>query len=230
MISAILIICVLALLLLLELAFAARPPQRHRWPRNIGFGAVNLAVLGIATRIGPAAVAGWAGQHGIGVLNQVWLPQFAAIILVVILMDGAIYWQHRAFHRIPLLWHFHRLHHADNDFDVTTGVRFHPIEAVLSMLFKGAMAVLLGAPPQAMLIFEVYLSIGSLTEHANIALSGRFERAIRPLWVTPGMHIIHHSAEARDRDHNFSFALSLWDRLFGTYLGAASGPRIGLLN
>jgi sterol desaturase/sphingolipid hydroxylase (fatty acid hydroxylase superfamily) len=101
---------------------------------------------------------------------------------------------------------------------------------VLSLFFKGAMAMLLGAPPEAMLIFEIYLSVGSLTEHANVRLPQGLDRAIRPIWVTPAMHIIHHSAEARDRDHNFSFALSLWDRLFGTYLGAASGPRIGLSN
>ena len=224
------IICALVLLSLLELGFAARAPQRQRWPFNFGFGAVNLIILGIAVRIGPAAATGWAGEHSFGVFNQVALSPLVQIILVVTLMDGAIYWQHRAFHRFPFLWRFHRLHHADGDFDVTTGIRFHPVEAVLSLLFKGAMAMLLGAPPEAMLIFEIYLSVGSLTEHANVRLPQGLDRTIRPIWVTPAMHIIHHSAEARDRDQNFSFALSLWDRLFGTYLGKASGPRIGLSN
>jgi sterol desaturase/sphingolipid hydroxylase (fatty acid hydroxylase superfamily) len=222
------IIAAFALIAALELISPARAAARSRWPVNIGLGALNLLLVRLASVAGPFALASFAAQQGFGVLNQFALPPAVATILVIILMDLAIYWQHRASHRFGWFWALHKLHHADADFDITTGLRFHPGEALLSMLYKGAVGALLGAPPEAMLLFELYIAVGSMIEHGNIALPPRLERVIRRVWVTPAMHTIHHSASGDDHNHNYSFALSLWDRLFGTYRTAATGMGVGL--
>jgi sterol desaturase/sphingolipid hydroxylase (fatty acid hydroxylase superfamily) len=222
------IIGVFLVIALLELISPARTPVRGRWPINIGLGAFNLLLVRLASVAGPFALASLAAQQGFGLLNQFTLPPIVATILVIILMDFAIYWQHRASHRFGWFWALHKLHHADADFDITTGLRFHPGEALLSMLYKGAVGALLGAPPEAMLVFEVYIAVGSMIEHGNIALPPRLENVIRRVWVTPAMHTIHHSANGDDHNHNYSFALSIWDRLFGTYRATATGAGIGL--
>lgn len=216
------------LIAVLELISPARAAVRKRWPLNIGLGALNLLLVWLSSRVGPFALAMLAAQHGFGLFNQVALPPMLTAFLVILLMDFAIYWQHRASHRFGWFWAFHRLHHADPDFDITTGLRFHPGEALLSMLYKGAAGVLLGAPPEAMLLFELYIAVGSMIEHGNIALPPRLEGIIRRFWVTPAMHRIHHSAHGDDHNHNYCFALSFWDRLFGTYQAKAQGVRIGL--
>jgi sterol desaturase/sphingolipid hydroxylase (fatty acid hydroxylase superfamily) len=212
----------------LELISPARASARGRWPLNIGLGALNLGLVRLASVAGPFAMASFAAQQGFGLLNQFALQGWVATILVIILMDFAIYWQHRASHHFGWFWALHKLHHADADFDITTGLRFHPGEALLSMLYKGAVGALLGAPPEAMLLFELYIALGSMIEHGNIALPPRIERVIRRVWVTPAMHTVHHSATGDDHNHNYSFALSLWDRLFGTYRAHGSGNKIGL--
>jgi sterol desaturase/sphingolipid hydroxylase (fatty acid hydroxylase superfamily) len=212
----------------LELISPARASARGRWPLNIGLGALNLGLVRLASVAGPFAMASFAAQQGFGLLNQFALQGWVATILVIILMDFAIYWQHRASHHFGWFWALHKLHHADADFDITTGLRFHPGEALLSMLYKGAVGALLGAPPEAMLLFELYIALGSMIEHGNIALPPRIERVIRRVWVTPAMHTVHHSARGDDHNHNFSFAISIWDRLFGTYRASGSGNKIGL--
>jgi sterol desaturase/sphingolipid hydroxylase (fatty acid hydroxylase superfamily) len=222
------IIAAFVLIAALELISPARATVRSRWPLNIGLGMFNLLLVRLASVAGPFALASFAVQQGFGLLNQLTLPPIVATILVIILMDFAIYWQHRASHRFGWFWALHRLHHADADFDITTGLRFHPGEALLSMLYKGVVGALLGAPPEAMLAFEVYIAVGSMIEHGNIALPPRLECVIRHFWVTPAMHTIHHSAIGDDHNHNYSFAISLWDRLFGTYQPSAQGNRIGL--
>jgi sterol desaturase/sphingolipid hydroxylase (fatty acid hydroxylase superfamily) len=222
------IITTFVLIAALELISPARAAVRKRWPLNIGLGALNLLLVRLASVAGPFALASLAAQQGFGLLNQFAMPPTLATILVIILMDFAIYWQHRASHRFGWFWALHKLHHADADFDITTGLRFHPGEALLSMLYKGAVGALLGAPPEAMLLFEVYIAVGSMIEHGNIALPPRLERAIRRVWVTTAMHTIHHSANGNDHNHNYSFALSIWDRLFGTYRATATGNQIGL--
>jgi sterol desaturase/sphingolipid hydroxylase (fatty acid hydroxylase superfamily) len=195
---------------------------------NIGLGVLNAFALRLAAVVGPAAAAGWAQDQQIGLFNWVELPPAVVLITTIILMDLAIYWQHRASHHFGWFWAFHCLHHADSDFDVTTGIRFHPGEALLSMVYKASIGVLIGAPPAAMLAFELYLAIGSLTEHANIKLPSSLDRAIRRIWVTPAMHIIHHSADSDDQNRNFGFALSIWDQLFGTYRNGPMPIRIGV--
>ena len=212
----------------LELISPARAAVRKRWPLNIGLGALNLLLVRLASVAGPFAIVTLAATYDFGLFNLVALPPAFVTILVIILMDFAIYWQHRASHRFDWFWALHKLHHADRDFDITTGLRFHPGEALLSMLYKGAIGALLGAPPEAMLLFELYIALGSMIEHGNIALPPRLERIIRRFWVTPAMHTVHHSAHGDDHNHNYSFALSLWDRLFGTYRARSSGITIGL--
>jgi sterol desaturase/sphingolipid hydroxylase (fatty acid hydroxylase superfamily) len=223
-----LIIGAFLIIALLELFSPAREPARGRWALNIGLGTLNLVLVRLASVAGPFAMASLAAQEGFGLFNQLALPGWAATLFVIIAMDFAIYWQHRASHRFGWFWALHKLHHADADFDITTGLRFHPGEALLSMLYKGAVGALLGAPPEAMLLFEVYIAVGSMIEHGNIAMPPRLERVIRSVWVTPAMHTVHHSATGDDHNHNFSFALSLWDRLFGTYRAEGNGTQIGL--
>ena len=227
MLSLIIIVAVFVLIMALECVRPARAAVRGRWPVNIGLGVFNLLLVRLATFAGPAALAATAAQNGFGLFNQIALPPVLAGVLVIIIMDLAMYWQHRASHRFNWAWAMHRLHHGDRDFDISTSIRFHPGEALLSMLYKGIIGVLLGTPPETMILFETYLSVGSMIEHSNIALSPRIEAVIRRIWVTPAMHIIHHSAHGDDHRHNFSFAISLWDRVFGTYRAQSSGSRIG---
>lgn len=226
--SLLILIGVFLMIAALELASPARPAARGRWPLNIALGALNLLLVRLVSVAGPFAIAAFAASYDFGLLNQFALPPALATILVIILMDFAIYWQHRASHRFNWFWALHKLHHADPDFDITTGLRFHPGEAVLSMLYKGAVGALLGAPPEAMLLFELYITVGSMIEHGNIALPPRIESAIRRVWVTPAMHTVHHSAHGDDHNHNYCFALSFWDRLFGTYRATGNVSRIGL--
>jgi sterol desaturase/sphingolipid hydroxylase (fatty acid hydroxylase superfamily) len=145
------------------------------------------------------------------------LPYWSVVIASVIVLDCAIYWQHRLLHKIPILWRLHRVHHADIGFDVTTAVRFHPFEIAVSMGIKLAFIALFGIPALAVLIFEILLSAGSLFTHANIRLPDTFERRLRWLLVTPEMHRIHHSVHWDETNSNFGFHLSLWDRIFGSY-------------
>jgi sterol desaturase/sphingolipid hydroxylase (fatty acid hydroxylase superfamily) len=141
-----------------------------------------------------------------------------AIALTLLLLDLAIYVQHVLTHAVPALWRLHRVHHTDLDLDVTTGVRFHPFEILLSVLYKIALVVALGAHPLAVLIFEVLLNGSSLFNHANVRLPAMLERWLRLIWVTPEMHRVHHSVLRRETDSNYGSCLSLWDRLFGTYV------------
>jgi sterol desaturase/sphingolipid hydroxylase (fatty acid hydroxylase superfamily) len=217
-----------ALLALFELRWPARAARRGRWPRNLALGLVNGLGLRLLAGIGPFGAALWAQREGLGLLNLLALPLGLQIIIVVAAMDCAIYWQHRAMHNFAPLWTLHKLHHGDTDFDVTTGVRFHPGEALLSFIYKATLVLLLVAPPQAVIAFELWLTLGSLIEHGNIKLPERADHIIRRIWVTPAMHRIHHSAEAQDHNHNYGFALSGWDHLFGSYRACASGARIGL--
>jgi sterol desaturase/sphingolipid hydroxylase (fatty acid hydroxylase superfamily) len=227
-ISLLLLAAAFALIALAERIFPARPAQRWRWPLNLALGLGNALMTRLAAVIGPLGAAIFAQSHGFGLFHSLTLPLPLVAVLVVLLMDLAVYWQHRAMHSVSPLWYFHKLHHGDADFDVTTGVRFHPGEALLSMLYKAAIVLLLGAPPQTVVMFELWLALGSFIEHGNIRLPERLDAALRRVWVTPAMHRVHHSAEAQDHNHNYGFALSVWDHLFGSYQARATGPRIGL--
>src|SRR5215210_5342163 len=188
-----------------------------RWPNNLGVVVIDTVVVRLLFPTAAVGVALVAEARGWGVLNILPLPSWLAVILAVVLLDLTIYGQHVMFHAVPVLWRLHRMHHADLEFDVTTGVRFHPVEIVLSMLIKFAAVVLLGAPATAVLIFEVLLNATAMFSHSNVRLPKRIDRVLRWIVVTPDMHRVHHSTERRETDSNFGFNLPWWDRLFGTY-------------
>jgi sterol desaturase/sphingolipid hydroxylase (fatty acid hydroxylase superfamily) len=210
-----------------EVVSPARVAVRSRWPVNIGLGVLNLLLLRLLAIVGSFAAASFAQTKGFGLFNQLALPQPLVWLIVIVLMDFAIYWQHRASHSWGWFWSLHRLHHADRDFDLTTGLRFHPGEALVSMAYKSVCGVALGAPPEVMIVFELYLAAGSLFEHANIRLHPRLQNGLDGIWVTPALHITHHSATGDDHNHNFGFAIAIWDRLFGTWRQAPMPATIG---
>jgi sterol desaturase/sphingolipid hydroxylase (fatty acid hydroxylase superfamily) len=188
-----------------------------RWPNNLGVVVVNTLLVRIlfpTTAVGLALVA---EARGFGLFNVVALPAWIGVVAAVVILDFAIYLQHVLFHAVPALWRLHRMHHADLEFDVTTGLRFHPIEILLSMVIKFTVVVALGAPALAVLIFEVLLNATSMFNHSNVRIPFGFDRLLRWLVVTPDMHRVHHSILSRETNSNFGFSLPWWDRLFGTY-------------
>lgn len=189
----------------------------RRWPNNLGLLAVDVMLVRALAPGAAIGVAIAAEAHGWGVLNILPLASWAAFLLAVILLDLIIYFQHVMFHAVPALWRLHRVHHADLDFDVTTGTRFHPVEILLSTAIKCAAVAAVGAPAYAVLAFEVLLNATSLFNHANAWLPRRAERWLRLFIVTPDMHRIHHSVLYDESSSNFGFNLPWWDRLFGTY-------------
>ncbi len=195
-----------------------------RWVNNLGLVFLNSFVLRLLFPAAAVGVAAWAQQQGWGLLNLYQLPFTAAVILSVIAMDFVIWVQHVMFHAIPVLWRLHRVHHADLDYDVTTGARFHTIEIILSMLIKFATIALLGPPVVAVVIFEVLLNATAMFNHGNVGLPPRMDRVLRWILVTPDMHRVHHSVEDDEANSNFGFSLTWWDRLFGTY---REQPRAG---
>lgn len=193
--------------------------RRVRWPHNLGLALLNTAVLRI---VAPGMVIGVAiagDAHGWGLMHAIDLPAWAAVLVGIALLDLAIYFQHVMFHAVPTLWRLHRVHHADVEFDVTTGVRFHPVEMLISTLVKCAAVVALGAPALAVLVFEVLLNATSMFNHANASLPPGVERWLRWLVVTPDMHRVHHSVRYDESSSNFGFSLPWWDRIFATYRG-----------
>lgn len=194
--------------------FAGRKP---RWPSNLGIVVIDAAVVRVLIPTAAVGVGVIAAQNGWGLFNVVGVPGWIAGVLGFLVLDLVIYGQHVAFHRIPLLWRLHRMHHADLDIDVTTGLRFHPIEIVLSMLIKIAVVLALGIPALAVVAFEVVLNATSMFNHSNIRMSRALDRIVRFLIVTPDMHRVHHSIFARETHSNFGFNLPWWDWLFRTY-------------
>lgn len=192
--------------------------KSYRWLNNlglIGFNSITLALLMPFLAI-EAAVAAEATEFGL--FNVVTVPWWFELIIAVILLDLAIYLQHLIFHRVPVLWRLHRMHHSDQDIDVTTGARFHPIEIVLSVLIKIGVIYLLGASPLAVLIFEIVLNVSAMFNHSNAKLSLKADAWMRKVIVTPDVHRVHHSIIVRETHSNFGFFLSIWDRWFGTYI------------
>lgn len=192
-------------------------PKGLRWLNNIGLVVLNTVLLRLLFPLAAVGIAIHAGSQQWGLLNQVDIPGWLAVPFAVVVLDAAIYMQHLMFHAVPVFWRLHRVHHADLDFDVTTGARFHPIEIVLSMLIKFAVIVLLGPPVLAVVIFEVLLNGTSMFNHANVRIPPGVDRLVRLLIVTPDMHRVHHSHRQHETNSNFGFNLSVWDRLFGTY-------------
>ncbi|MGB5760932.1 MAG: sterol desaturase family protein [Sedimenticolaceae bacterium] len=195
-----------------------------RWINNLGLVALNTVILRLLFPAAAVGIAAFAADQGWGLLNYFQTPAWIAIPAAVIAMDFVIWLQHVMVHAIPLLWRLHRVHHADPDYDVTTGARFHPIEIILSMLIKSATILLLGPPIVAVLIFEVLLNATAMFNHGNVRLPTGIDRVLRWFVVTPDMHRVHHSVEDDETNSNFGFNLPWWDRLFGTY---RDQPRAG---
>ncbi len=237
---------VFVVMALLELAIPKRKlsaPKGRRWFTNLAIvGVDSLIVRGMALApqllgsvivpLAAVATAIWAENRGIGLFNWLALPAWIEIVAAIVLFDFAIWMQHVASHKVSLFWRLHQVHHADIDIDLTTGIRFHPVEIALSMLYKMVWVVVLGPAPVAVVLFEVILNAGAMFSHANVALPGWLDRSLRTLVVTPDMHRIHHSIIRREHDSNYGFNLSIWDRAFGTYVDQPSlghtGMTIGL--
>jgi sterol desaturase/sphingolipid hydroxylase (fatty acid hydroxylase superfamily) len=194
-----------------------------RWPSNLGVVVVNTLLVRALLPITAVGLALAAAARGFGLFNTIGLPGWAAVLASVVILDLAIYLQHVLFHAVPALWRLHRMHHADLEFDVSTGLRFHPVEILLSMCIKLALVAALGAPALAVLIFEVLLNATSMFNHSNVRIPAGADRVIRWLVVTPDMHRVHHSILARETNSNFGFNLPWWDRLFGTYRAQPAG-------
>ena len=199
-----------------------------RWGNNIGLAILNTALLRLLFPAAAVGMAAFAAEHGWGLLNYVELPFWVATLVAVIALDFVIWLQHVMVHAIPVLWRLHRVHHADPDYDVTTGARFHPIEIILSMLIKFATIAVLGPPVVAVIIFEVLLNATAMFNHGNVRLPAKVDRVLRWFVVTPDMHRVHHSVEDDETNSNFGFNLPWWDRLFGTYRDQPRGGHEGM--
>ena len=195
-----------------------------RWTNNLGLVFFNSFILRLIFPAAAVGVAAFAAENGWGLLNHFEVTFPMAVVISVVAMDFVIYLQHVLVHAVPTLWRLHRVHHADLDFDVTTGARFHPIEIILSMLIKFATIVVLGPPLVAVVIFEVVLNAMAMFNHGNVRLPLGLDRVLRFIVVTPDMHRVHHSVEDNEANSNFGFNLSIWDRIFGTYINQ---PRDG---
>jgi len=192
--------------------------KKRRWRSNLGMQIIDVAVLRLIFPVFPVGVAVICAQRGWGLLNYCHTIQPLALFIGILVLDFVIYLQHRMFHFVPIFWHVHMVHHTDEDIDVTTAVRFHPLEIILSLLIKFAAVATIGAPPLSVLIFEVLLNGGSMFNHGNIRIPLYIDRIIRMVLVTPDMHRVHHSVITRETNSNYGFSFSWWDRLFGTYI------------
>ncbi len=206
--------------------------KRKRWLTNIAISVTGTLLLrlmaALAVPVAAIAAAFYAEAHQIGLLNQAAWPAWVKLVIALVVLDLAIWAQHWVSHKVQLLWRLHQVHHADRDIDVTTAVRFHPIEIGLSMLWKIVVVVPLGASPFAVFLFEVILNACAMFNHANIALPQWLDRTLRLLIVTPDMHRVHHSVLRREHDSNYGFNLSIWDRLFRTYTAQPEAGHQGM--
>jgi len=222
---------ILAVMALWEIAAPRRAltvSKAVRWANNLGLVFFNSFLLRLIFPAAAVGVAAFAAEHGWGLLNYFEVPFVPAVVVSVVAMDFIIYLQHVLVHAVPTLWRLHRVHHADLDYDVTTGARFHPIEIILSMLIKFVTIVVLGPPVVAVVIFEVILNALAMFNHGNVRLPLGLDRVLRLFIVTPDMHRVHHSVEDNEANSNFGFNLSIWDRLFGTYIAQPRGGHEGM--
>jgi len=189
----------------------------QRWTANLSLVVLNTLLARLLLPAGAVGAALWAESHQFGLLPMLHWNQAWTILLAVLVLDGVIYGQHVLFHRVTWLWRLHQVHHADRDIDVTTGLRFHPLEIILSMLIKISVVVLLGAPVLAVILFEMILNGMAMFNHANVKLAKPLDALLRLVFITPDVHRIHHSVLIHETNSNYGFNIALWDRLFGTY-------------
>lgn len=202
--------------------------RKQRWPGNLGILLVDAALLRL---VFPAAAVGFAvfvESRGWGLLSLAEWPAWLVVVCAILLLDLVIYLQHVLFHAVPALWRLHRVHHTDLAFDVTTGVRFHPLEILLSMAIKYAAIAAIGAPAIAVLVFEIILNTTAMFNHGNVRIPVAIDRWLRLLVVTPDMHRVHHSIVRVETDSNFGFNFPWWDRWFGTYRAQPAAGHAGM--
>jgi sterol desaturase/sphingolipid hydroxylase (fatty acid hydroxylase superfamily) len=211
---------ILALLILWERTSAAgtsRIQPLRRWSTNGGFAILDALILRLIFPAGALGAAALAAKLHFGLFKQLPVTGFIALAASLLLLDLTIYLQHRLFHALPWLWRIHRVHHADPQIDVSTALRFHPLESVLSMLLKAGIVIAFGMPMSGVLLFEITLNAAAMFNHASASLPPRLERFVGLAIVTPDMHRIHHSTRSAEANRNFGFCVSWWDRLFGSY-------------
>lgn len=191
--------------------------KSRRWVTNLAMVVLSSVALRIVFPLAAVGTALWAQSEGLGLFPLLGVPVWMAAILAFVILDFAVWLEHVVSHKWAWLWRIHRMHHADTGFDLTTALRFHPLEIVLSMLWKAVVIIAIGAPPAAVLVFEIVLNGAAMFNHANIRLPKPVDRVLRLLIVTPDMHRIHHSTDPRETDSNYGFNLAIWDRMFSTY-------------
>ncbi|MDT8321771.1 MAG: sterol desaturase family protein [Xanthomonadales bacterium] len=207
---------------------ALKLSKMMRWGNNLGLVVFNTVLLRLLFPAAAVGMAVFAARQGWGLLNHFEWPFWLALVIAVAALDFVIWLQHVMVHSIPLLWRLHRVHHADPDYDLTTGARFHPLEIILSMLIKFSAIVVLGPPVAAVIVFEVLLNATAMFNHANVRLPAALDRVLRWFVVTPDMHRVHHSVETDEMNSNFGFNLPWWDRLLGTYRAQPRGGHEGM--
>ncbi|MGB3277839.1 MAG: sterol desaturase family protein [Pseudorhodobacter sp.] len=223
---------VLVAMALWELAAPRRRqdiPRVIRWTNNLGLVVIDTIVLRLSFPILAVGLAVIAQDRGWGLFNVIEAPGWVAVLVSIVVLDLVIYLQHVMFHAVPALWRLHRMHHADLEFDVTTGLRFHPVEIILSMGIKLAVVMALGPPAVAVLIFEILLNATAMFNHANVRLPAFVDRILRLIVVTPDMHRVHHSIIPEETNSNFGFNLPWWDRLLGTYKAQPKAGHEGMI-
>jgi len=195
-----------------------RISKANRWFTNIAIVIIDSVVVRLIFPAAAVGVALWAQASGYGLFNVITVPAVLAGIICIILLDFAVWFSHLLSHKVLMFWRFHRMHHSDRDIDVSTAIRFHPIEIVLSMVYKVAWVIALGAPAWSVILFEIILNGVAMFNHSNLKLGLHLDRVARLLIVTPDMHRVHHSSIPRETDSNYGFNFPFWDKLFGTYI------------
>ncbi len=210
----------------LEALFPAKDrvqSRSRRWSTNLGLVVIDTLAIRFLFPMIAVGAALWAKDSGWGLLNLFSFPDWAAIILAILVLDMMIYWQHVAFHKVPILWRLHKVHHADRDLDASSGLRFHPVEIIISMAYKILVVVGLGAPVMAVILFEITLNACAIFNHANVRLPRWLERSLRRNIVTPALHRIHHSVLERETNTNYGFSVIWWDKIFRSYTDKPEG-------
>jgi len=216
----ILFICVFVILSVLEIKYGGykeKTPRLSRWPHHFLLILFNALVFRVLLPGFCLFAALSAAEHRFGLFNQVEVPSLFGIIFTIIFLDWMLYYLHRAYHAIPLLWKIHRVHHTDVEVDVTTGLRFHTLEILMTTLVKALIIYLLGAPIYGVFVFEIWIEISNLFNHSNIRIPAALEKALRWFIITPYMHRVHHSSNSAETNSNFGFNFSWWDKFFMTY-------------
>lgn len=224
-------VSILVIMMVAETLFPRRQRTESRVQRslnNLLLTVVNSFVTKILPVLSAVLAATFASHYGLGLFNLIALPAWVEYAAVIVIMDLMIYWQHVASHHVPILWHFHQVHHADHDLDATSGLRFHPIEISFSMGLKCIAVILLGAPPESVVLFEIVLNGCAVFNHSNVKLPLWFDKLLRLVVVTPDMHRVHHSVELDETNSNYGFNIPWWDRMFGSYRAQPRGEHHNL--